>query len=251
MAACAWVAPVFAGGPLFVVPSGGTTEACAMGRHGQGLHRSGQPRSIRQRDRKQAGRQCGQAVVLRSDVELPRVIAGHCRSTSPAPTPARSSAPRTAAASRSSTTATAASSATSWARAPACSASRHPNTSQARDSTQIVEGWVIIRGEENYLIGFWPDYTPGEPMSGVVTHEFGHAIRPRAHADQWLLRAQPGHPGLGHSRWPGAGGSGPVRQGGAVPEGEPDRDDVSDDRPVPVDAELQQPADGDRPRRCG
>ena len=43
------------------------------------------------------------------------------------------------------------------------------------DSNEIVEGWVIIRGEDNYK-DFWPDYTPGEPTSGVVTHEFGHAI---------------------------------------------------------------------------
>jgi hypothetical protein len=42
-------------------------------------------------------------------------------------------------------------------------------------SNQIVEGWVIIRGEDDYK-DFWPDYTPGEPTSGVVTHEFGHAI---------------------------------------------------------------------------
>jgi hypothetical protein len=34
---------------------------------------------------------------------------------------------------------------------------------------------VIIRGEEDYK-SFWPDYTYGEPTSGVVTHEFGHAI---------------------------------------------------------------------------
>jgi hypothetical protein len=42
-------------------------------------------------------------------------------------------------------------------------------------SNQIVEGWVIIRGEADYT-SFWPDYTPGEPTSGIVTHEFGHAI---------------------------------------------------------------------------
>jgi len=43
------------------------------------------------------------------------------------------------------------------------------------DSNQIVEGWVIIRGEEDYR-DFFTDYTLGEPTSGVVTHEFGHAI---------------------------------------------------------------------------
>ena len=37
--------------------------------------------------------------------------------------------------------------------------------------------------------------------------------RSRAHADQWLLLAQPGQSGLRHARRPGAGGAGPVRQG--------------------------------------
>ncbi len=50
-----------------------------------------------------------------------------------------------------------------------------PEYLAGEDSAQIVEGWVIIRGEEDYK-DFWPDYTPGEPTSGVVTHEFGHAI---------------------------------------------------------------------------
>ena len=101
------------------------------------------------------------------------------------------------------------------------------------------------------LRGFRPDYTPGEPVSGVVTHEFGHAIGLAHTQTNGFYAAQPGRPGLGHSRWPGAGGTGPMRQSGAIPEGEPDRDDVSDDRPAPVDPELQQPADGDRSRRCG
>src|SRR4030095_16531443 len=38
------------------------------------------------------------------------------------------------------------------------------------DSNQIVEGWVIIRGEENYR-DFFTDYTWGEPTSRVGTHE--------------------------------------------------------------------------------
>ncbi len=50
-----------------------------------------------------------------------------------------------------------------------------PEFLAAEGSTEIVEGWLIIRGEENYK-DFWPDYTPGEPTSGIVTHEFGHAI---------------------------------------------------------------------------
>ena len=50
-----------------------------------------------------------------------------------------------------------------------------PEFLASEGSNEIVEGWVIIRGEDNYK-DFWPDYTPGEPTSGVVTHEFGHAI---------------------------------------------------------------------------
>jgi len=50
-----------------------------------------------------------------------------------------------------------------------------PEFLAAEGSTEIVEGWLIIRGEDNYK-DFWPDYTPGEPTSGIVTHEFGHAI---------------------------------------------------------------------------
>ncbi len=47
-------------------------------------------------------------------------------------------------------------------------------------STQIVEGWMIIRGEEDFSAyqEWYPDmnYVPGQPTSGIVTHEFGHAI---------------------------------------------------------------------------
>jgi len=47
-------------------------------------------------------------------------------------------------------------------------------------SNEIVEGWVIVRGEEDFTpyLEWYPDmrYVPGEPTSGVLTHEFGHAI---------------------------------------------------------------------------
>ncbi len=51
-----------------------------------------------------------------------------------------------------------------------------PEYLAGEDSTQIVEGWVILRGEEDYAAWGYPDYVKGEPVSGVMTHEFGHAI---------------------------------------------------------------------------
>ena len=97
----------------------------------------------------------------------------------------------------------------------ACSASRRRSSSPVPDSNQIVEGWVIIRGEENYADGVYPDYTPGEPVSGVVTHEFGHAIGLAHTQTNGFYASQPaGLPGLGLARWPRAGGPGSVRQGG-------------------------------------
>jgi hypothetical protein len=44
-----------------------------------------------------------------------------------------------------------------------------PEAFAADGSTQIVEGWLIIGGA-------WLETTSSEPVSGVVTHEFGHAI---------------------------------------------------------------------------
>ena len=63
-------------------------------------------------------------------------------------------------------------------------------------STQIVEGWLIIRGEENYKDD-WPDYTPGEPTSGVVTHEFGHAINLAHSQTNGLYSRNQGNPDFG------------------------------------------------------
>jgi hypothetical protein len=63
-------------------------------------------------------------------------------------------------------------------------------------SAQIVEGWVIIRGEDNYK-DFWPDYTPGEPTSGVITHEFGHAINLAHSQTNGYYARNKGDPDLG------------------------------------------------------
>jgi hypothetical protein len=63
-------------------------------------------------------------------------------------------------------------------------------------STQIVEGWVIIRGEDDYK-EIWPDYTPGEPTSGVVTHEFGHAINLAHSQTNGYYARNKGDPDLG------------------------------------------------------
>ena len=46
-----------------------------------------------------------------------------------------------------------------------------PEYLAAEGSTQIVEGWMIIGGQPD-----WYDDSTGAPISGVVTHEFGHAI---------------------------------------------------------------------------
>ena len=65
-----------------------------------------------------------------------------------------------------------------------------------KGSTEIVEGWVIIRGEDNYK-DFWPDYKPGEPTSGVVTHEFGHAIGLAHSQTNGFHSRNEGHPEMG------------------------------------------------------
>ena len=46
-----------------------------------------------------------------------------------------------------------------------------PEYLAAEGSTQIVEGWMIIGGQPD-----WFGDSSGAPISGVVTHEFGHAI---------------------------------------------------------------------------
>ncbi len=50
-----------------------------------------------------------------------------------------------------------------------------PEYAAGEGSTQIIEGWVIVRGEDDYSDRGVP-YVQGDPISGVVTHEFGHAI---------------------------------------------------------------------------
>ena len=78
-----------------------------------------------------------------------------------------------------------------------------PEFLAAEGYTQIVEGWMILRGEEDYR-AFFTDYTLGGPTSGVVTHEMGHAIglahsqtngfyarnrpQPRSALAEWFVR---------------------------------------------------------------
>ena len=71
-----------------------------------------------------------------------------------------------------------------------------PEYLESEGSTRIVEGWVIIRGEEDYK-SFWPDYTYGEPTSGVVTHEFGHAINLAHSQTNGYYARNHGDPNLG------------------------------------------------------
>lgn len=47
-----------------------------------------------------------------------------------------------------------------------------PEFLASEGSTQIIEGWVVITGEGEGV----EDVVTGAPLSGIVTHEFGHAI---------------------------------------------------------------------------
>jgi len=47
-----------------------------------------------------------------------------------------------------------------------------PEFLEAEGSTRIVEGWVIVTGEGEGV----EEVVTGAPLSGIVTHEFGHAI---------------------------------------------------------------------------
>ena len=47
-----------------------------------------------------------------------------------------------------------------------------PEFLESEGSTRIVEGWVIITGQGEGL----EEVVTGGPLSGVITHEFGHAI---------------------------------------------------------------------------
>lgn len=47
-----------------------------------------------------------------------------------------------------------------------------PEFLASEGSTQIVEGWVVITGEGEGV----EEVVTGAPLSGIVTHEFGHAI---------------------------------------------------------------------------
>ena len=46
-----------------------------------------------------------------------------------------------------------------------------PEFLASEGSTEIVEGWMIVTGQPD-----WLEDTTGGPVAGVITHEFGHAI---------------------------------------------------------------------------
>jgi hypothetical protein len=75
-------------------------------------------------------------------------------------------------------------------------------------STQIVEGWVIIGGQ-------WLNDPSGEAISGVVTHEFGHAINLAHSQTNGFYAANQGYPDWGIPD--GLDQAGPDQCGRAVP----------------------------------
>jgi hypothetical protein len=171
IAAWAWLAPALAGGPLFVVPSGGTLKPARWEGTVKVYTDQGNLGTL---DNAAANQLVANTVQQWSSVPtsnfraeiagtLPYDITGANAARSSARNRRhqviydRATAPL----------------ATSWGgRWRARYRTRYL---AGEGSTQIVEGWVIIRGEEDYK-DFWPDYKVGEPTSGVVTHEFGHAI---------------------------------------------------------------------------
>ncbi len=120
-----------------------------------------------------------------------------------------------------------------------------PEYLAAEGSTRIVEGWVIIAGQPDSF----GDKT-GAPISGVITHEFGHAINlAHTQTNGYYARNKP-IPEWGLPAGPEQ--AGPDQCGQAVaayPTAGRDRDDVSVHRSVPGEPGLQQPADGDG--QCG
>jgi hypothetical protein len=116
-------------------------------------------------------------------------------------------------------------------------------------STQIVEGWVIISGETNYADWGYPDYVPGEPTSGVVTHEFGHAINlAHSQTNGYYSRNRP-DPDFGLPAGPEQAGP---DQCGAVVAEYPTADQIETMYPLinpfPFRTGYNSPADGDRKR---
>jgi len=84
-----------------------------------------------------------------------------------------------------------------------------PEYLAAEGSTQIVEGWVIIGGQPE-----WLGDPSGAPTSGVVTHEFGHAINlAHSQTNGYYARNEP-NPDFGLP--PGPEQAGPDQCGQAV-----------------------------------
>jgi uncharacterized membrane protein len=97
-----------------------------------------------------------------------------------------------------------------------------PEYLAAEGSTRIVEGWVIITGEEDYT-PWWPDYTPGDPTAGVVTHEFGHAINLAHSQTNGYYSRNRGNPDLGLPEGPEQAGP---DQCGKVVAAYPDKEHI-------------------------
>ena len=211
-------------------------QAGALGRHGQGLHRPGNARRARQRGGEQAGReQLTQWSSVSTSSFRARdrghpALRHHRRQRRPGhrrqqrrrhPGHLRQRWQRA--------------SAISWVRAPACLASPRPNISPAKARRRSSKAGSSSAARTTTRT-CWPDYTPGDPTSGVVTHEFGHAINLAHSQTNGYYSRNQGIPEFGLPDGPRAGGPGPVWQGQSpdVSDGGPDRDDVPDDRSVPV-----------------
>jgi hypothetical protein len=174
-AACAWLAPALAGGPLFVVPSGGTLKPARWEGTVKVYTDQGTLGTL---DNATANKLVGNAIKQWSSVptssfraeiagQLPFDVTG--ANAGQIIGVANGGGIQIIFDSDGSVIGD------FMGAGPGVLGIASPEYLAAPDSNQIVEGWVIIRGEENYKDS-WPDYTPGEPTSGVVTHEFGHAI---------------------------------------------------------------------------
>ena len=117
-----------------------------------------------------------------------------------------------------------------------------PEFLEGEGSTRIVEGWVVITGQGEGV----EEVVTGAPLSGVITHEFGHAIGlAHSQTNGLYFRNQPieawGLPA-------GAERAGPDQcpaKRHDLSDGGAGRDDVPVHRSVPDEPDLQQPRHGD------